>query len=132
MILALETAGHTTHMWIFAPDAEPETGLHADWESGRELSDYLLGNLNTFIESHHHNLKDLSGIIIFSGPGSFTSLRIGHTTVNALADTLNIPVVGAMGENWLSDGKLSLSTAKKGDIAMPFYGAEAHITKPKS
>ena len=132
MILALETAGMTTRMRLFDQAKSPESGYHAEWESGRELSDYLLSHLNTFIEAHDHSLNDLSGIIIFSGPGSFTSLRIGHTTVNALADSLGIPVVGARGDAWLLDGLQALKTSQKTQIALPFYGAEANVTKPKS
>jgi tRNA threonylcarbamoyladenosine biosynthesis protein TsaB len=132
MILALEAAGPVTRMWLFQAESTPETGCHDEWESGRELSDHLLSRMTSFIQSNGAALTDLTGLIVFSGPGSFTSLRIGHTTVNALADTLGIPVVGVQGESWLKDGARDMKKAQKGQIAMPLYGAEAHITMPKS
>jgi tRNA threonylcarbamoyladenosine biosynthesis protein TsaB len=132
MILALETAGATTRAKLYADPQNPEPIASLEWESGRELSDQLLGRLTELVQSHGAQLTDLTGIVIFSGPGSFTSLRIGHTTANALADSLGIPVVGVQGEDWLAAGRRQLATAKPGHPALPHYGSEAHITKPKS
>lgn len=131
MILAIKTADYTTQLWLFKSGANPGQP-DVDWESGRALSEQFLGRLTQLIKSQHHTLKDLTGVIIFSGPGSFTSLRIGHTVANALADSLGIPVIGATGDHWLQRGTVAVATAKPGVPALPHYGAEAHITKPKS
>jgi len=40
------------------------------------------------------SLRDLSGLAVSIGPGSFTGLRIGLSTVKGLAYGLDIPVVG--------------------------------------
>jgi tRNA threonylcarbamoyladenosine biosynthesis protein TsaB len=132
MILALKTAGATTEAWLFAAADSPKPVATLEWESGRELSDQLLGRLTDLIQSQHRTLADLTGIVIFSGPGSFTSLRIGHTVVNALSDSLGIPVVGTTGDDWLELGRAQLPKTKPGHPALPHYGAEANITKPKS
>jgi tRNA threonylcarbamoyladenosine biosynthesis protein TsaB len=124
MILVLKTADHTTQAWLYDGG---KVARFVDWESGRNLSDDLLGHLKTLT-----GFKHLSGIVVFSGPGSFTSLRIGHTVANALADSLNIPVVGTRGEGWIEQGLKLVQTAKPGLPALPHYGAEANITKPKS
>lgn len=132
MILALKTADHTTSAWLFAAagTTTPHHELH--WESGRQLSDQLLEHLSQFLAGQSKSFTDLTGIIIFSGPGSFTSLRIGHTVVNALADSLGIPVVGTKGEDWLIEARRAVKTAQPGQPALPHYGAEAHITNPKT
>jgi tRNA threonylcarbamoyladenosine biosynthesis protein TsaB len=96
------------------------------------LSDELLSQIVAALKTHSNTLQDLTGVIIFSGPGSFTSLRIGHSVANALADSLAIPIVGTQGNNWLKSGLLQLQEAKPGQIALPHYGAEAHITRPKA
>jgi tRNA threonylcarbamoyladenosine biosynthesis protein TsaB len=131
MILALKTAGTSTEVRLFGPPTSTAPAAALDWESGRELSDQLLARLTDFIHDHHHTLTDLTGIVIFSGPGSFTSLRIGHTVANALADSLGIPVVGVMGDDWLEQGRSLAANTQLGVPALPHYGAEAHITKPK-
>ena len=132
MILALKTADRTTQMWLLDA-AESKVGEpQVNWESGRQLSEELLGKLTAFVETDGRTFKNLTGLIIFSGPGSFTSLRIGHATMNALGDGLSIPVVGAAGEHWLSEGIKALKKAHIGVPALPEYGAEAHITRPKA
>ena len=128
MILALETASPTTRLWLV--DGDVPMRPTAEWESGRELADGLLKWLVNTLAAHKVELTDVAGFIIFSGPGSFTSLRIGHTVVNALADSLGVPVVGTMGESWVKQGVEALGSTDPGRPALPFYGAEANITKP--
>ena len=100
------------------------------WESGRSLSDDLLGRITKLVTTNKSELKDLTGIIIFSGPGSFTSLRIGHTIANALADGLGIPVIGTLGKDWIQKGVMDLKTSSFKEPALPFYGSEPNITMP--
>lgn len=131
MILALKTDGPTTLIWLIEPGREVgEPNLR--WESGRNLADEILAQLSKVLDSAHRSTLEISGIVIFSGPGSFTSLRIGHTVANALADSLQIPVVGQQGEAWVKAGLAALETAKAGVPALPFYGAEANVTRPKA
>lgn len=48
-------------------------------------------------------LKNLQKIVVYRGPGSYTSLRIAITLANTLGFTLDIPVVGIT-QNDLSEG----------------------------
>jgi tRNA threonylcarbamoyladenosine biosynthesis protein TsaB len=64
------------------------------------LNASIARNLLKFLEEKTGDLHLISGIGVMKGPGSFTGLRIGLTVVNTLADSLNIPIVGAMGDNW--------------------------------
>lgn len=56
------------------------------------MSDQLLTEIDKFIKSKAITTKDLSNIICYVGPGSYTSLRIGISLANALAFALNIPI----------------------------------------
>jgi len=130
MILALRTAGPTTSMYIV--DVTGTVVANRDWESARQLADELIGTLNEFLTQNETDFTGLTGIVIFSGPGSFTSLRIGHTVVNTLAAHLGIPVAGAGGQQWIVNGAKLLPATPVGVIAMPVYGAEANVTRPKA
>jgi len=134
MILALATTGPTTELWLFPPGATDAAAAlsHERWESGRSLADGLLSHIEALCRAQKSDINHLTGIIILSGPGSFTSLRIGHTVANALADSLSLPVVGAEGANWKNDALTRLGTAKPGEFAWPLYGADAHVTRPKA
>lgn len=128
MILAIHTTGMVSVLQLMGADGSI---IAIDkWDSGRTLSDDLLGRIVHLVEANDANLQSITGIIIFSGPGSFTSLRIGHTVANALADGLSIPIVGTLEENWIEEGIIELKTSGTKEPALPFYGSEPNITKP--
>jgi tRNA threonylcarbamoyladenosine biosynthesis protein TsaB len=130
MILALHTTSPTTQLWFAAdPQSRPEL---VEWESGRDLADQLLGRIESELAQRQSKLEDLTGLMIFSGPGSFTSLRIGHTVANALAASLNIPIVSTRGDAWLTEGLARLTAGDNDRMTTPFYGAEANVTRPKA
>lgn len=131
MILALHTAGPTTHIWAIKPGTRP-TQPSLTWESGHDLAADLYRTLVGVLDEHNFKMTDVTGFVVFSGPGSFTSLRIGHAVANSLAHGLSVPVVGEGGEEWLSEGLAKLEKAPIGVPVMPHYGAEANISKPKS
>lgn len=66
-------------------------------ESGQERSHAKL--LNTFIrqaaEQAGLTLKDLHGVAVSKGPGSYTGLRIGVSTAKGLAYALEIPLLAS-------------------------------------
>lgn|SRR5574344_2365818 len=84
---------------------------------GRDLAEHLHGFIREKLAENGKNWHDISEITFFSGPGSFTGLRIGASVVNTLADQLNVPLYDHHG--------------KKFPIIMPNYGREANIGSPK-
>ena len=96
-----------------------------------DLGRTLARGLLKFLEEKTGDLHDISGIGVMKGPGSFTGLRIGLTVANTLADSLNIPIVGAMGEDWRETALSKLRAGENEKIVMPEYGAAAHITAPR-
>lgn len=50
--------------------------------------------IDKLIKEHNLTLKDLTGIEVNQGPGSFTGLRVGITIANTLGYLLQIPVNG--------------------------------------
>jgi tRNA threonylcarbamoyladenosine biosynthesis protein TsaB len=68
-------------------------------------SQAVLPLIEDILKKNDLTLKDLDGIDVFEGPGSFTGLRVGISIANALGFLLNVPVNGK----------------KVGELARPVY-----------
>ena len=123
MIILLDTSTATCFLTV----VDDETRQDFEWQAGRTLARGLL----KFLEEKTGDLHDISGIGVMRGPGSFTGLRIGLTVANTLAESLNRPSVGAMGEDWRETALGKLRVGENEKIVMPEYGAAAHITAPR-
>ncbi|MDQ5972546.1 MAG: tRNA threonylcarbamoyladenosine biosynthesis protein TsaB [Patescibacteria group bacterium] len=110
---------------------EGEPKVELTWEAHRQLAETLHSKIAELLKANHRTLKDLDGIVCYKGPGSFTGLRIGMSVGNALAYGLGIPVVGAAGSDWQEEGVARLATGENEKSALPEYGGEIHITKPR-
>ncbi|HSX52911.1 MAG TPA: tRNA (adenosine(37)-N6)-threonylcarbamoyltransferase complex dimerization subunit type 1 TsaB [Patescibacteria group bacterium] len=120
---------------------EAEIGLFEDskklsyktWPAHRQLAETLHTQIEQLLSTHNLSMQKegLEGLVCFRGPGSFTGLRIGLTVANTLAYSLNIPIVGGMGDNWIDEGIRELKEGKNEQVVMPEYGSEPHITKPR-
>lgn len=118
---------------------EAEVGLYDDsqqlayhvWQAHRQLAETLHTTITEVLAAQEKTLADLEGIVCFQGPGSFTGLRIGLTVANTLAYSLSLPIVCCQDPHWLESGIEQLLRGEDTRIALPFYGADAHITPPK-
>lgn len=77
----------------------------------------ILSFLHEKLLENQADWQDISEIQFFTGPGSFTGLRIGATIVNTLSDQLNVPLFDQNG--------------KKHQVILPDYGRPANISAPK-
>ncbi|WP_369000242.1 tRNA (adenosine(37)-N6)-threonylcarbamoyltransferase complex dimerization subunit type 1 TsaB [Candidatus Nanosynbacter sp. TM7-074] len=123
MIILLDTSTATCFLTL----VDDEVRQDFEWQAGRTLARGLL----KFLEEKTGDLHDISGIGVMKGPGSFTGLRIGLTVANTLADSLNVPIVGATGEDWREMTLKKLYAGENEKIVMPEYGAAAHVTSPR-
>lgn len=101
------------------------------WEAGRGLAKGLLGFLEAQLATQQKTWADVTGLVVFKGPGSFTGLRIGITVFNTLAYANQLPLVGAMGDAWQTEGLVRLASGEDDGIVLPEYGGEANITQPR-
>lgn len=88
------------------------------------IIDYLLKGINLTI-------KDIDGYVVSKGPGSFTGLRIGMSTIKGLAQGGNKPYVSlssldAMAYNVFSTNSIicPLMDALRGNVYTAFYCIE--------
>lgn len=63
-------------------------------EENQYGSQILLPLISKILKAHDLEYKDLEGVDVETGPGSFTGLRVGVAVANALGFALEIPVDG--------------------------------------
>lgn len=129
MIVTIRTDKPEAEIGIYTLEGK-QLGYHT-WLAHRELSLTLLSTLRDQLAKQQATFQDITGIVVFKGPGSFTGLRIGVTVANTLAYGLGMPIVGSGGVAWQADGITALRAGKNSQLVLPEYGAEAHITLPK-
>jgi tRNA threonylcarbamoyladenosine biosynthesis protein TsaB len=101
------------------------------WQAYRQLAETLHTKIESLLKKQRMDWQNIGGIVCFQGPGSFTGLRIGLTVGNALAYSYGIPIVATQDPEWLEAGLRRLQAGESDTQALPFYGADAHITQQK-
>lgn len=97
------------------------------------LSEKLLAKIEELLSSNKIKLNDLELVLVNCGPGSYTGLRIGVTTANFLALSLNIPVSAVnSGEREEVKKRYSQKSKYFDSPVLPVYQSPPHITKNKS
>jgi tRNA threonylcarbamoyladenosine biosynthesis protein TsaB len=127
VILFLDTSTPVCKLTL----AEGSWRYDNEWQADRTLANNLLSYLQAQLELNGKTWSDISGLGAFKGPGSFTGLRIGLTVLNTIADSENIPIVGETDDNWQEKSTDRLNAGENEHSILPYYGSEAHITKPR-
>jgi len=106
-LLAIDTA--TSHVVVAAaaPDGTP-LGV-ATWAAGRTHGAQLLQAIGRLTGEANLRRSRIRGVIVGTGPGAFTGLRVGIATAKALAHELDVPIVG------VSTGLALLAASGAGD-----------------
>jgi tRNA threonylcarbamoyladenosine biosynthesis protein TsaB len=90
IILALDTSGPRLQIALGLA-----SGIKTRVEDiARGHAEILFIRLADFLKENNISYQDLTRIIVSTGPGSFTGLRIGIAAARGLALALNIPVIG--------------------------------------
>lgn len=128
LILTIRTDKPQAEIGLFEDDKQV---AYQSWQAHRQLAETIHQKIEDLLAGEGPGLSDLGGIVCFKGPGSFTGLRIGLATGNALAYGLNVPIVSEQGEDWIKKGIRRLQKAENEVVSLPEYGNPAHITQPK-
>ena len=127
MILLLDTSTPVCKLTLVDGDWRYED----EWQADRTLAKNLLRYLTEQLEKNGKTFSDITALGAFRGPGSFTGLRIGLTVLNTIADSGNLPIIGEEGEDWQKKAIAKINDGQNDQIVLPYYGSEAHITKPR-
>lgn len=99
MILTIDTKDQKVVRVSLKKEGEVVKSLRESREYGSQV---LLPLLKKLLKSQKMDFKDLEGIEVETGPGSFTGLRVGVSVANALGFALGITVNGKKFETQLN------------------------------
>jgi tRNA threonylcarbamoyl adenosine modification protein YeaZ len=91
-VLAIDTA--TTRVVIATGSPDGEVDGVSTWPAGHRHGETLLPSIGRFLGEQNIRRSRLSGVIVGTGPGAFTGLRVGIATAKGIAHGLGIPLVG--------------------------------------
>ena len=91
-ILAIDTA--TTRVVIATGTPGGVADGLSTWTAGYRHGETLLPSIGRFLGEQNIRRSRLVGIVVGTGPGAFTGLRVGIATAKGLAHGLGIPLVG--------------------------------------
>lgn len=104
---------------------------HYEWRADRMLARDMLKYIRDQLAERGTSIKEVSGIGVYRGPGSFTGLRIGLTVLNTMARSLAVPIIGETGEGWQERVLSRIAAHEDDQLVLPLYGSDALVTKPK-
>lgn len=120
-ILYLDTSDSEAVLKLFVGE---ELVANKIWEAKYTLSKTLTKMFLEILNEANVEKKELTGLVVFVGPGSFTGLRIGVSFINGLAFALGIPV-------FETKEKETFTLDDPKEIALPHYGSEPITTISK-
>ncbi len=126
IVLALRTDKPEAEIYLF-DDQKKLTELK--WVAHRQLAETIHAKIKNLLGKR--SLSDINGLVFYEGPGSFTGLRIGASVANTLAYSLQIPIVGASGNDWIKQGIEELTRGTDQKIVIPKYGGIVNVSRPK-
>lgn len=126
MILVLDTATRTPIVALAAADGALLAERH--WESRHRHGEELLARLDEVLAEAGMSRRALTAVVVGTGPGSFTGLRIGLATAKTIAYALSIPIVGVSSTRALALAALHADPgATKVTIALPAGAADRYV-----
>jgi tRNA threonylcarbamoyladenosine biosynthesis protein TsaB len=90
-VLAIDTATSRT---VVAVERADTSLAEASWPAGQRHGEELLAGLDRLLAAEGLALASIRAIVVGTGPGGFTGLRVGLATAKGLAHALAIPIVG--------------------------------------
>lgn len=94
MILVIDTATSRALLALGSAGDPPRLVATRTWPVGHRHGETLLATLATLLAEQETRLLDLTGIVVGTGPGAFTGLRVGLATAKGLAHALGLPLAG--------------------------------------
>jgi tRNA threonylcarbamoyl adenosine modification protein YeaZ len=112
-ILAIDTATSAVVIATGSPDGVVD-GI-STWAAGYRHGETLLPSIERFLGEQNIRRARLAGIVVGTGPGAFTGLRVGIATAKGIAHGLGIPIVGVS----TAEALLAASGVERAALLLP-------------
>ncbi len=93
LVLGVDTCGPSGSVALARLEGASASILGLKELAGRSYSATLVAAVGELLAEHRVKLADVGAIVVVSGPGSFTGVRVGLSAVKGLAEPGQIPVV---------------------------------------
>lgn len=105
-LLVIDTATSRIAVGAGRPDGTPI--LMLTWPAGHRHGELLLAGVEELMAATGLSRRSIAGVVVGTGPGAFTGLRVGLATAKTLAHAQGIPIVG------IGSGQALLEAAEAG------------------
>ena len=112
-ILAIDTATAAVVIATGSPDGVVDGS--STWAAGHRHGETLLPSIERFLGEQNIRRSRLTGVVVGTGPGAFTGLRVGIATAKGIAHGLGIPIVGVS----TADALLAASGVERAVLLLP-------------
>ena len=118
-LLAIDTSGTNALVALGAADGTLITERR--WLAGYRHGEELLTRIDEMLTTTGTPMAEIGGIVVGTGPGAFTGLRVGLATAKALARGLGVPIAGV---------PTSEALLEAASLAGAFEGTQAVLLLP--
>jgi tRNA threonylcarbamoyladenosine biosynthesis protein TsaB len=115
-LLAIDTA--TQHAVIALGTPDGTVLAQRTWIAGYRHGEELLAQVDGLLREAGVEAAALGGIIVGTGPGAFTGLRVGIATAKGLAHALGLPIVGVATSSALLAGVAAGTSRDRSSFAL--------------
>src|SRR5579884_3947610 len=93
LLIAIDTSGRSGSVVLCRGDANSFTTLQLLRLEGGTYSARLMPAIAELLANHQLSKEQIDTLVVVSGPGSFTGLRVGLATTKGLSEVLQKPLV---------------------------------------
>lgn len=109
------------------------------WNANRNHTVDTLAQLDHLLRLSGWSLQQLDGIVVATGPGSFSALRVGLSIAKALAFSLQVPMIGIPTTDaiagqfaWTTRPVLAVMRAGRGRVVWSHYAERRPLGAPNN
>src|SRR5438270_12061032 len=110
MILAIDTSTDQASIALYR--AGEGVIAEQSWRSGRQQTVQLVPGVQRLMALAGSTVRDVTGVAVATGPGSFSGVRIGISTAKSMAYALGVPLWGVPSLDILAYEQAAVTAAR--------------------